>query len=179
MHGLRSPFFLLAILLASMLDGAGQPVKRKGRAMPPRGLSCEEVCASLARAIREDPKSLTLRLEDALVISEACTPEIVATAVAVVKGDAARTREIIQTAQKVLPWRRREIEQAALFAATAPAGAAPKAAAPVVEVRRALMPDGRAEEPVEEVRRALLPEMEVRRALPPEEPVRKGKRRAG
>ena len=93
--------------------------------------------------------------------------EIVATAIAVVNAEPYRVREIIATAQNVLPWRQAEIASAANLASI-PAAVAlvePQVAMPEFEVRRALVAAAPEETPVEEVRRAEVPEIEVRRAI--------------
>lgn len=159
MRGLR---FLSILLLLSAAWARAQLSKKKTRVVAPKAMTCAEVCDSLAKAIQNDPQSLTTRLEDALVISEACTPDIVATAIATVNGDPLLTRKIIDTAQNVLPWRRREIEQAASLASIPAAVVVVEPQFEVrrpeqLEVRRALVPSKKSETPIEEVRRALVP----------------------
>jgi hypothetical protein len=149
----------LLVLLLTAAAAAAQP-KSKVKALC--AVSCADVCSSLAKAIQDDPRSLTTRLEDALVISESCTAEIVATAIATVNGDPLLTRKIIETAQGVLPWRRREIEQAASLVSVPAAVAVVE---PQFEVRRALVAQTKVETPLEEVRRAEVPEVEIRRAV--------------
>ena len=169
---MRGLLFLLTLLLLSAAVVMAQPSKKKSKSLAPRAMTCADVCGSLAKAIQQDPQSLTTRLEDALVISEACTPDIVATAIATVNGDPLLTRKIIETAQNVLPWRRREIEQAASLANIPAAVVVVEPQFEVrrpeqLEVRRALVPSNKSETPIEEVRRAEVPEVEVRRAVVP------------
>lgn len=154
---MRVSFILLLTAVAAL---AGPKSKVKA----PRAMSCADVCGSLAKAIQTDPRSLTTRLEDALVISEGCTAEIVVTAIAAVNGDPLLTRQIIETAQNVLPWRRQEIQQASSLASIPAAVAVVE---PQFEVRRALVAEEKVETPVEEVRRAEVPEIEIRRAVVP------------
>ncbi len=149
------------VLLITAVAATAQP---KSKSKAPRAMNCADVCGSLAKAIQDDPRTLTTRLEDALVISEGCTAEIVATAIAAVNGDPLLTRKIIETAQNVLPWRRHEIEQAASLASVPAAIAVVE---PQFEVRRALVARTNVEMPVEEVRRAEVPEVEIRRAVVP------------
>jgi hypothetical protein len=163
---MRGLLFLLTLLLLSAAVVMAQPSKKKSKSLAPRAMTCADVCGSLAKAIQQDPQSLTTRLEDALVISEACTP------IATVNGDPLLTRKIIETAQNVLPWRRREIEQAASLANIPAAVAVVEPQFEVrrpeqLEVRRALVPSKKSETPIEEVRRAEVPEVEVRRAVVP------------
>lgn len=168
---MRGHLFFLSILLGTAAAALAQPSKKKTKAVAPKAMTCADVCGSLAKAIQNDPQSLTTRLEDALVISEACTPDIVATAIATVNGDPVLTRQIIETAQNVLPWRRREIEQAATLASIPAAVVIVEPYEEVrtaeVEVRRALLPSKKIETPIEEVRRAEVPEVEIRRAVIP------------
>ncbi|MBL9181761.1 MAG: hypothetical protein JNN17_06450 [Verrucomicrobiaceae bacterium] len=157
------------LLFLSLLPGigVGKVSAQKGSSKKSRGITCEDVCASLAASVQNDPSSLKVRLEDALVIREECAREIVATAIAVVNAEPYRVREIIATAQNVLPWRQAEIASAANLASI-PAAVAlvePQVAMPEFEVRRALVAAAPEETPVEEVRRAEVPEVEVRRAI--------------
>lgn len=163
------PAVLLLVLTLLPVVGAGKVSAQKGGSKKSRGITCEDVCASLAASVQKDPSSLKVRLEDALVIREECAREIVATAIAIVNAEPYRVREIIATAQNVLPWRQAEIASAANLASI-PAAVALVEAQPQVmpaefEVRRALIATAPEETPVEEVRRAEMPEMEVRRAI--------------
>lgn len=159
------PVFLLIFL--SLMPGIG--VGKVSAQKKTRGITCEDVCASLAAAVQNDPSSLKVRLEDALVIREECAREIVATAIAVVNAEPYRVREIIATAQSVLPWRQAEIASAANLASIPAAVALVEPEVVTMpaefEVRRALVAAAPGETPVEEVRRAQVPEVEVRRAI--------------
>lgn len=158
------------LLFLTLLPGIGVgKVSAQKKSSKSRGPTCEDVCASLAASVQKDPSSLKVRLEDALVIREECAREIVATAIAIVNAEPYRVRDIISTAQNVLPWRQTEIASAANLASI-PAAVALVEAQPQVmpaefEVRRALIATAPEETPVEEVRRAEMPEMEVRRAI--------------
>lgn len=173
---------IVLLLFLSLLPGigVGKVSAQKGGSKKSRGITCEDVCASLAASVQKDPSSLKVRLEDALVIREECAREIVATAIAVVNAEPYRVREIIATAQNVLPWRQAEIAAAANLASI-PAAVAlvePEVVAMPAEfeVRRALLAAAPEETPVEEVRRAEVPEVEVRRAIV-EKPKTTNKRR--
>jgi hypothetical protein len=158
------------LLFLSLMPGIGVgKVSAQKKSSKSRGPTCEDVCASLAASVQKDPASLKVRLEDALVIREECAREIVATAIAVVNAEPYRVREIIATAQNVLPWRQAEIASAANLASIPAAVAFVEPQAPTMpaefEVRRALLAAAPEETPVEEVRRAEVPEVEVRRAI--------------
>ena len=166
-------FRVLGFLLLSA-GGMAQGVKSKVK-MP----SCEAVCAGLAEAIRRDPSKLVFRLEDALVINETCTADIVTTAIDAVSADPPQVQKIVETAMNVVPHRAKQVHLA-VTNFSVPAAVA--AVQPVFEVRRAELPDGQvpvafevrraeapdgAHRPLEEVRKAIVGELaeEVRPAL--------------
>jgi len=158
------------LLFLSLMPGIGVgKVSAQKKSIKSRGPTCEDVCASLAASVQNDPSSLKVRLEDALVIREECAREIVATAIAVVNAEPYRVREIIATAQNVLPWRQAEIASAANLASIPAAVALVEPQVTTMpaefEVRRALVAAAPEETAVEEVRRAEIPEVEVRRAI--------------
>ncbi|MBE7493461.1 MAG: hypothetical protein HS117_00790 [Verrucomicrobiaceae bacterium] len=181
-----SPALLLPMMCLMAVVAAGQGVKSRAK-MP----SCEAVCAGLAAAIRQSPDKLVMRLEDALVINESCTADIVATAIDAVNADPLKVRKIYETAVNVVPHRAGQVRQAV---ASFSVPAAVEAPAVAFEVRRAELPNGRpppafevrraevagltARTPVPEVRRAEIPgREEVRRAVVVAEssPARSGK----
>lgn len=149
---------------------------------------CDQVCFALIAAIQERPDLLVMRLEDALVIREACAGEIVNAAINAVGREPALVDKIVKTALHVAPRRSSSILYAAnhftpvapvaiaaldeeeIRRAELPAGAR---AAPTEEIRRAEVPGVANTKPVPEVRRAiriatLLPEVEIRRAEIPQ-----------
>ncbi len=155
-------FCLLALLMS---EAPAQPVKSKSAPV-----ACEVLCAELFAAIRANPEKMVMRLEEALVIREACAAEIVTAAIDAVNSDPAMVRKIVETARDVAPAR------AAVIAAAVKHYSAPSLVANVrEEVRRVELPDAVKVKtlPGEEVRRAELPLMtrsmpivEVRRAEP-------------
>ncbi len=140
-------------------------------------LSCQSACAELADRIRREPTKLAMAIEDALVAHEACTPELIATAIDTVAGEPLFVREIWDAATKVLPQRRAEIDMAVRRFSV------PRAVVfkePALMVRRAEAP-GAGRTPPLEVRRAEAandpasgPEPEVRRAVVPARTSSKG-----
>lgn len=163
---MRLLLYALLLLILPLSVVSAQPSRKKPTA---RELTCADVCGSLAKAIQDDPRSLVTRLEDALVIGDGCTTEVVATAIAAVNGQPQLVRQILDTAQNVLPWKRREIMAAAELASIPAAVAVVEPAMEVrpaqIEVRRALVAAKKSETPIEEVRRAEVPEIEIRRAV--------------
>ena len=152
-----------------------QPVRQVKAAKS--ALACESLCAELFASIRSDPAKLVMRLEEALVINEACSAEIVTAAMDAVNAEPAWVDKIMRTALDVVPQRAAAITAAVRnYAATEVAAAipvgnpnaggaaatAPPPEPPVegsVEIRRAELPDFAPPQPGpgEEVRRAELP----------------------
>lgn len=115
---------------------------------------------------------MVMRLEEALVIHEACAGEIVTAAIDAVNAEPGQVRKIVETAMDLAPARAATIT-AAVKNYSAPVVAA--AAEEQVEVRRAVVPAAEPPKPMagEQVRRAELPLqtrsipiVEVRRAEP-------------
>lgn len=99
---------------------------------------------------------MVMRLEEALVIHEACAGDIVTAAIDAVNADPARVRKIVETAMDLAPARAAMIT-AAVKNYTAPVVVA--AAEEQMEVRRAVLPTAVPPQPMagEQVRRAELP----------------------
>lgn len=99
---------------------------------------------------------MVMRLEEALVIHEACAGDIVTAAIDAVNADPARVRKIVETAMDLAPARAAMIT-AAVKNYTAPVVVA--AAEEQMEVRRAVLPTAAPPQPMagEQVRRAELP----------------------
>lgn len=140
---------------------------------------CTKVCAEMAARIRSDPRKLVMAVEDALVMSEPCTSEIIATAIDAVNAEPRRVQRIWECAMKIVPHRVFEIQKAVanfrvpraaefkeppLEVRRASIPSAPSE--PATEVRRAESADAKAEGPITEVRRAEVPAEEVRKARP-------------
>lgn len=136
-----------------------------------RPVSCAALCAELGNLIRQDPGKLIMGLEDALVVSESCTREIITMAIDAVNADPRRVQQIYEAAVKVVPHRKDEIWQAVRrFSVPAahrfrePALQVRRAKLPggdqpaVLEIRRAEAPHSAGSEPINEIRRAVLPD---------------------
>ncbi len=140
----------LCLLLAAFLSTAS--AQRMKAASSP--LTCETLCSELFMAIRGNPAQMVMRLEEALIIHDACAGELVTAAMDAVNADPAMVRQIFKTAMNLAPER-----------STAISAAVKHYSAPTVvtalgeEVRRAVLPSPvRAERlPGEEMRRAELP----------------------
>lgn len=154
------------LILASSL-GQAQPVKST-----PAQIDCQTLCGELFASIRMEPDKMVMRLEEALVIHEACAGEIVTAAIDAVNADPGRVSKIVETAMDLAPARASTIT-AAVKNYTAPVVVA--AAEEQMEVRRAVVPAAEPPKPMagEQVRRAELPLqtrsipiVEVRRAEP-------------
>lgn len=169
----------LCLMVLAMTVAHAQPVKAKQSQM-----GCEVLCAELFASIRAEPENMVMRLEEALIINEACAGGIVTAAIDAVNSEPAMVRKIVDTALDLAP------RQAAIVTAAVNNYAVPEVAmaTPVVrpdatqevEVRRAELPEVIRPKPAagEEVRRAelplvtqRLPIIEVRRAQPPGMPV--------
>lgn len=179
---MRRSLLTVIIALASLLESAvAQGMKSKTK-MP----SCESVSSSLAAAIRQNPQKLEIRLEDALVINEACTAEIVTAAIDAVNADPALVRKIFEVAVNVVPHRAHQVQMAVVNFAV-PAAVAVRVepdwevrpaqtaqGQPAFEVRRAEVPVAGQHVPIEEVRKAVAaapapvvamePQIEIRKA---------------
>lgn len=166
--------YALCFMVLAMVAAHAQPVKAKQSQ-----LACEALCGELFASIRAEPDKMVMRLEEALVINEACAGEIVTTAIDAVNSDPAMVRKIVDTALDMAPRRASAVTAAVNnYAVPEVAMATPvaPAASEQLEVRRAELPEVVRPKPAagEEVRRAELPLVsknmpiiEVRRAEPP------------
>lgn len=129
---------------------------------------CARACAELAERIRREPTRLAMAIEDALVAHEPCTSALITTALDTVAAEPLFVREIWETAVKVLPNRRAEIEQAVrrfsvprAIAVKEPKivirRAEPANREPELEVRRAESADSNNTGVLPEIRRAEVP----------------------
>ncbi|WP_395735337.1 hypothetical protein [Prosthecobacter sp.] len=164
---MRTTLAFCCLLLLASSPGKAQPVKAQ-----PSSINCETLCGELFASIRADPDKMVMRLEEALVIHEACAGDIVTAAIDAVNAEPNRVRKIVETAMELAPARAAMIT-AAVKNYTAPVVVA--AAEEQMEVRRAVIPDAQPPMPLagEVVRRAELPLqtrsipiVEVRRAEP-------------
>ena len=148
----RCPLLVLALISWLMVMEQAYSQAPKAR----RWTDCDEVCLALAQAIQDKPDTLVMRLEDALVIREACAGDIVHAAISAVGAEPSLVDKIVQTALHVSPQQSRSIKYAATHftpqAAVALAYAA-EPEAPTMEVRRAQIPM-RPSVVAEEIRRA-------------------------
>ncbi|MFN0080182.1 MAG: hypothetical protein ACKVY0_27265 [Prosthecobacter sp.] len=156
--------FCLLILLTP-------PAQAQPATLTPPQLTCEALCAELAGAIRANPERLVMRLEEALVINEACAGELVTTAIDAVNADPALVRKIVETALEIAPGRTALITAAAAnysapvvvvasdeaMRSLEAADAVKMKRLPGEEVRRAELPLVKRSIPIVEVRRAQLP----------------------
>lgn len=138
----------------------------------PAQITCETLCGELFASIRMEPDKMVMRLEEALIIHEACAGEIVTAAIDAVNAEPGQVRKIVETAMDLAPARAALIT-AAVKNYTAPVVVA--AAEEQMEVRRAVLPTAEPPQPMagEQVKRAELPLqtrsipiVEVRRAEP-------------
>ena len=162
---LTSVFCCLLALVTS--PGLSQPVKST-----PAQITCETLCGELFNSIRTEPGKMVMRLEEALIIHEACAGEIVTAAIDAVNAEPGQVRKIVETAMDLAPARAALIT-AAVKNYTAPIVVA--AAEEQLEVRRAVLPTAAPPQPMagEQVMRAevplqtrSIPIVEVRRAEP-------------
>lgn len=118
--------------LSQVPETAGEVPKAKLWVSP-----CEELCADLIAAIQRQPAMLEMRLEDALVMQEACAAELVGAAKYAVKDNPNQVSLILKTALKLAPQRTAAIRAALAYQR-------PVWPEPVVqeEVRRAELPVG-------------------------------------
>jgi hypothetical protein len=156
----------MRLLAAFISTASAQRVKAKSSP-----LACETLCSELFMAIRDNPAQMVMRLEEALIINDACAGELVTAAMDAVNADPALVRQIYKTAMDLAPERSTAIS-AAVKHYSAPA----VVAAQGEEVRRAELPTPARAQPLpgEELRRAELPLatrnlpiVEVRRAEMP------------
>ncbi len=165
MRGLFLSFTFVTTLLGTQAHAA--EARMKSRAQRP---SCAALCAQLGNVIRAHPDKLVMAVEDALVINESCTREIISMAIDVAHADPGRVRQIYEAAVKVVPHRRDEVWQAVRrFSVPAarpmrePALEVRRARLPdsnrpaVIEIRRAQSPQARGKESIPEIRRAIVP----------------------
>lgn len=171
---------VLCLMVLAMPWARAQPVKAKQSQ-----LACEALCGELFASIRAEPDKMVMRLEEALIINEACAGEIVTAAIDAVNSEPAMVRKIVDTAMDIAPRHASAVTAAvnnyatpevAMATPVSPPPAAPGAVPEQVEVRRAELPEVVRPQPAagEEVRRAelplvtrSLPIVEVRRAEPP------------
>jgi hypothetical protein len=134
-----------------------------------RPASCETLCADLNASIQRQPERMTMWIEDALVINQACASELVTAAIDAVSADPEKVRIILETAINVAPNRARQIQLAAKRFAVPAAALMPEIVEeirraevparphePVIEIRRALAADVKKPQPIEEIRRAVV-----------------------
>lgn len=170
----------LCLMVAAVPLAHAQPVKARQSQ-----LACEALCGELFASIRAEPDKMVMRLEEALVINEACAGEIVTAAIDAVNQEPAMVRKILDTAMDIAPRRASAVTAAvnnyavpevAMATPVSPPPAVSGAVPEEVEVRRAELPEIVRAKPAagEEVRRAELPLVnrsmpiiEVRRAEPP------------
>lgn len=65
--------------------------------------SCDDISRDVASAVQRDSSKVLMVVEDALVINEACSCEIIKAAITASKADAALVNQIVQTAISVAP----------------------------------------------------------------------------
>lgn len=170
----------LCLMVLAMSVTHAQPVKAKQSQ-----LACEALCGELFASIRAEPDKMVMRLEEALIINEACAGEIVTAAIDAVNSEPTMMRKIVDTALDIAPRRASAVTAAvnnyavpevAMAIPAGPPPAAPGVVLEQMEIRRAELPEVVRPKPAkgEEVRRAELPLVnrnmpfiEVRRAEPP------------
>jgi hypothetical protein len=65
--------------------------------------ACDDISRDVASAVQKDPSKVLMIVEDALVINEACSCEIIKAAITASQADAALVNQIVQTAISVAP----------------------------------------------------------------------------
>jgi hypothetical protein len=65
--------------------------------------ACDDISGDVTSAVQKDPSKVLMIVEDALVINEACSCEIVKAAITASHADAVLTNQIVQTAMSVAP----------------------------------------------------------------------------
>lgn len=65
--------------------------------------ACGEISRDVSSAIQKDPTKVLMIVEDALVINEACSCEIIKAAITASQADAVLVNQIIQTAISIAP----------------------------------------------------------------------------
>jgi len=158
-------FLSIVLLLAGGLEIHAQ--EEMARRAKPWVSPCETLCANLTQAIKERPDLMVMRLEDALVINEACAAEIVTAAIDAVRGNSTKVQQIMETAVKVAPSRSGIVMQAvhsyiplsrrAVVTEVEVRRAEIPENAPLFEIRRAEVATSVVSQPIEEVRRAEVP----------------------
>lgn len=147
----RQPVILIGLLFTGVWLSEARAQQSRGDNLS--ATDCDTLCANLHIAIQRHPDRLSMWLEDALVIQEACVRQIVETALDAVSNEPERVSTILRTAVLTAPAREQEI-RAAIERFLIPAAVAYVGEAE--EVRRALVPDKVEATPIEEVRRAVI-----------------------
>jgi hypothetical protein len=65
--------------------------------------ACDDISRDVASAVQKDPGKVLMIVEDALVINEACSCEIIKAAITASQADATLVNQIVQTAISVAP----------------------------------------------------------------------------
>lgn len=65
--------------------------------------ACDSISRDVASAVQKDPSKTLMIVEDALVINEACSCEIIKAAITASQADPAMVNQIVQTAISVAP----------------------------------------------------------------------------
>lgn len=65
--------------------------------------ACDEISRDVSSAIKKDPTKVLMIVEDALVINEACSCEIIKAAITASQADAVMVNQIVQTALSIAP----------------------------------------------------------------------------
>ena len=158
-----------SLLSCLLLLGAGLECRGEEELAPRAELWIspgEILCANLIQAIQERPDLMVMRLEDALVINEACAGEIVTAAMDAVRAQPALVQQIVETALKVAPSRSAVVMNAVRSYTPASERVVMleevrRAEVPLVEtlfeVRRAEVAHSSQPQAIEEVRRAEVP----------------------
>ncbi|HEY1050668.1 MAG TPA: hypothetical protein VGE39_12955, partial [Prosthecobacter sp.] len=135
----------LCLMVLAMPLAHAQPVKAKQSQ-----LACEALCGELFASIRAEPDKMVMRLEEALIINEACAGEIVTAAIDAVNQEPAMVRKIVDTAMDIAPRRASVVTAAvnnyavpevAMATPVSPPPSTPAAAPQQMEVRRAELPE--------------------------------------
>jgi|GEM_PF-3396007 len=65
--------------------------------------ACDEISRDVSSAVQKDPTKVLMIVEDALVINEACSCEIIKAAITASQADAVLVNQIVQTAISIAP----------------------------------------------------------------------------
>lgn len=95
--------------------------------------NCTEISNDVRVAVEKDPSKVLMVVEDALVINEGCAADIVTTAIAASKADAALASQIVQTGVSVAP------KMAGVIQSAASAAVPGLAVAPAADIERPVM----------------------------------------